>query len=525
MPNLGRPDVYLTEVTLPQLQQFNSSQAVAAFLGTAPQGSNVVPTLLNSWQDYITNFGGIPTSDPNNGDLAYAVYQYFANGGRQAYALRCTATASPAVAGTKNLVDRAATPANTLAVNAISPGAWGNNIYVGIADRDAPNGRFDLLVYRGGSTSQFVVERFTDLSMVNSDPRWVQNIVNSAIAGSALIRVTDLASATTAPNDTPSLNGGVPSQLTTGADGGSPTAADLTTALALFNSVPGPVLLNVPGNTTASVVNGAIAYAEGRGDAFVIIDSPKPTDATAGGVANAVTVSSAFTVSSYAAVYYPWLHMIDPNAIGSGSTRPTAPGGAVAGVYARTDQVRGVFHAPAGVSTGTLTGAVSQAKDLGTSAALTNADYDTLNNAYINAIRNLPGIGLTVFGTRTLWKSGITRFIAPRRTLIFLKQALRQATQFAVFENNDANLWSQLSTVCLRIVGNLWQQGGLSGANPQQAYFVICDSSINTPAVVAGGEVKVQVGVALQVPAEFVTITLTQYDGGSSVTDTTNVAT
>lgn len=525
MPNLQRPDVYLSEQTLPQLQQFSSSQAVAAFVGTAQQGSNTAPTLLNSWQDYITNFGGIPTTDPNNGDLAYAVYQYFANGGRQAYALRVTASGTPAVTATKNLVDRAATPANTLKVDAISPGLWGNTLQIGIVDRDAPSGRFDLQVYKGGSTSQFIIERFTDLTMVTSDPRYVVNIINSAVAGSAYVRVTNLNSVTTVPNNTPSLNGSVPVALLSGVDGSAPTAGDITTALSLLNSVPGPVLLNVPGNTTASVVNGAIAYAEGRGDVFVICDSPKPTDSTAGGVANAVTVASAFTVSSYAAAYYPWLHMVDPNAIGSGATRPTAPGGAVAGVFARTDQVRGVFHAPAGTQTGTITGAVSQAKDLNTSAALTNTDYDTLNAAYINAVRNLPGVGLTVFGTRTLWKSGITRYIAPRRTLIFLKQALRQACQFAVFENNDANLWAQLSTVCLRIVTNLWQQGGLAGANPQQAFYVICDASINTPAVVAGGEVKVQVGVALQTPAEFVTILLTQYDGGSSVTDTANVAT
>lgn len=522
MANLLRPDVYLQEQTLPQQPNVSSSSAVAAFIGTAPKGLTSTPTLLNSWQDYIVAFGGFPTTDFNNGDLAYAVYQYFANGGRQAYVLRVTATATPAVTATRSLVDRAATPQSTLKIDAISPGLWGNNLYIGIVDRDATNGRFDLLVYNGGNTAGFVVEKFIDLSMVTSDPRYVVNIINSPVVGSVNIRATDLNSASTPPNDTPALSSPNPFQLATGVDGSAPTAGDITTAISTLNSVPGPVLLNIPGNATTSVINAAIVYAEGRGDVFVIADSAKPTDATAGGVAAVVTYAGTLTVSSYAAVYYPWMLMVDPNAVGAGAMRATAPGGAVAGVYARTDQVRGVAKAPAGTQTGTISGALALAKDLATAATLTNTDYDTLNTANVNAIKSVPGVGIVVWGARTLWKSGVTRFISPRRTLIYLKQALKQATQFAVFENNDANLWSSLSAVCLRIVTNLWQQGGLAGASADKAFYVLCDATINTPTVVASGEVKVQVGVALQVPAEFVTILLTQFDGGSSITDNAN---
>lgn len=522
MPNLLRPDVYIQEQTLPQQPNVSSSSAVAAFVGTAPKGLASAPTLLNSWQDYLLAFGGFPVTDPNNGDLAYAVYQYFANGGRQAYVLRVTASGVPAVTATRSLVDRAATPQPTLKVDAVSPGLWGNNVWIGILDRDAPNGRFDLLVYIGGSTAGFVAEKFIDVSMINSDVRYVVNVVNSPTAGSAYIRVSDLNSATTAPNDTPALANPTPLALATGVDGGAPSASDITNAIPNLNSVPGPVILNVPGNATTSVVNAAIAYAETRGDVFVIVDSGKPTDATAGSVATAVTAAGSLTVSSYAAMYFPWMLMVDPNAIGSGAMRPTAPGGAVAGVFARTDQVRGVHKAPAGAQTGVISGALALAATLSTPAVLTNTDYDTLNVANINAIKNVPGLGFAVWGSRTLWKSGITRFVSPRRTLIYLKQALKQATQFAVFENNDANLWTALSTVCLRIVTNLWQQGGLAGASADKAFYVLCDASINTPTVVASGEVKVQVGVALQVPAEFVTILLTQFDGGSSITDNAN---
>jgi uncharacterized protein len=519
MPSLNRPDVYLSEVLLPQQQVYSSSQAVGAFMGVLPQGPTLAPTLVNSWSDFITYFGGFPASGTDD-DLAHAVYQFFANGGRQAYVLRVTASGTPAVLATKTLVDRAATPQNTIRVDALSPGVWGNNLYAQVLDRDTSIGRFDFVVYKGGSTAGFAIERFVDLSMVPTDGRYFVNIINSTVSGSVYVRVTNLNSGTASPNNVPSLNGGVPSQLTSGADGSAPSAADLQAAFPLFNSVPGPILLNVPGNSTNAVLTSAIAYAEARGDVFCIIDTPKPTDTTIGGVANAVTTTQALTPSSYAAVYYPWLMMLNPNSVGAQATRATAPGGVVAGIIARTDQVRGVFKAPAGTSTATVTGATALAGTVSTIGVLTTSDLDTLNGANINAIKFVPGAGIVVWGTRTLFKTGITRYISPRRTLIYLKQALKQATQFAVFENNDANLWAQINTVCLRIVSGLWQQGGLKGTAPTEAFYVLCDGTINTPSVVAAGEVRVQVGVALQYPAEFVTITLTQFDGGASVTDT-----
>jgi phage tail sheath protein FI len=524
MPNLTHPGVYLTEVTLPQQPNVSSSQAVGAFVGVALQGPTNAPTLLNSWQDYVTYFGGFPASGTAN-DLSYAVYQFFANGGRQAYVLRVTATGSPAVSATTTLVDRAATPQNTLVFTALSPGAWGNSLSVQVLDRDAPNGRFDIAVFKSGNR----VETFTDMHVSVTDPRYVLNIINSSSAGSVYVKVANVPSASTPPANMPSLNGGIAKSLTTGADGGVPTNADIQASFTLLNSIPGPVLLNIPGNSQTAVINSAIAYADpasgtGRGDVFVVVDTPLPTDTTVGGVANTVTYAQSLTTSSYAAVYYPWLMMVDPNAIGAQATRPTAPGGAVMGVIAHTDQVRGVFKAPAGIATGGLSGVIAACGSISSTYSLQNTDLDTLTAANVNAIKFVPGAGFTVWGARTLFKSGITRYVSARRTLIYLKQALTQATSYAVFENNDANLWTSLTTVCQRIVSNLWMQGGLAGSTATQAYYVLCDGSINTPQVIAGGEVRVQVGVALQYPAEFITITLTQFDGGSSVTDTANVS-
>jgi phage tail sheath protein FI len=112
---------------------------------------------------------------------------------------------------------------------------------------------------------------------------------------------------------------------------------------------------------------------------------------------------------------------------------------------------------------------------------------------------------------------GPDRYVSSRRALIYLKESLRRSTQFAIFENNDANLWSALRQTANRILQPMWEAGGLKGVSTAEAYFIRCDSTINTPQVIASGEVRMLVGVALQYPAEFIIIRISQYDSGGSL--------
>ena len=116
---------------------------------------------------------------------------------------------------------------------------------------------------------------------------------------------------------------------------------------------------------------------------------------------------------------------------------------------------------------------------------------------------------------RTRKMYGTDKYINARRTLIYIKEALRRSTQFAVFENNDQRLWHALRMSAERILRPLWSAGGLKGASTAQAYFIRCDETLNNPQVIASGEVHMEVGVALQYPAEFVIIRITQYDQGT----------
>ena len=117
-------------------------------------------------------------------------------------------------------------------------------------------------------------------------------------------------------------------------------------------------------------------------------------------------------------------------------------------------------------------------------------------------------------GCRTRKIYGPDKYVSCRRTLIYIKEKLRQSTQFAIFENNDQNLWLSLISTAEQLLRPLWEQGGLKGSSAKEAYYIKCDSSINTQALIQAGEVRLDVGVALQYPAEFIVIRVTQYEKG-----------
>jgi hypothetical protein len=94
-------------------------------------------------------------------------------------------------------------------------------------------------------------------------------------------------------------------------------------------------------------------------------------------------------------------------------------------------------------------------------------------------------------------------------------------TQFAVFEPNDWVLWNMVTSVLSQFLTSFWQSGGLEGTSAAEAFYVTCDNTNNTPSTIQQGIVHVEVGVALQYPAEFVVIAIGQWAGGQSVSITT----
>jgi uncharacterized protein len=177
------------------------------------------------------------------------------------------------------------------------------------------------------------------------------------------------------------------------------------------------------------------------------------------------------------------------------------PSGAIAGVYAATDRSRGVWKAPANVS---LSGVLKP------TVTITHDDQQDLNvptnGKAVNAIRSFTGKGTLVWGARTLaGNDNEWRYVPVRRLFIMIEESVRKATEFVVFEPNDANTWLKVKTMIENYLTNLWKDGALAGAVPKDAFFVkVGLNQTMTAQDILEGKLIVEMGLAAVRPAEFV---------------------
>jgi hypothetical protein len=415
--------------------------------------------------------------------------------------------------------DQAGSPAATLGLAAKYPGAWGNNLYYAITASSLGSNYFNLLVYLGGYADSNLVERFTDVTMLNSDRNYVVAVVN-ATSGYVFATDQNPSDSHTSVDNPAAIAASSSTKFSAGNDGytsASPIPSNvIATKVSAFDAITDSLVLNAPGITATGDVSTLTSYAEARGDVFVVIDSPLNADVT-----TQLNLANTYTASSYGAVYYPNLVIPNPQSSVPGSTVSAYNGGAVVAKYVTTDASRGVFKSPAGLSVN-LAGVVAV-------PSVTNAELDNLNigsasgssgSAFtpVNAIRYVPGSGFVVMGARTLKNGYSDRYISVRRSLIYLRKQLTNLTEFAVFEPNDQRLWNRIKNTVETELISFWQAGGLRGQSFNDAFFVKCDGTTNTQQAIANGQVILEVGVALQRPAEFVIIRISQYDSGSVVT-------
>lgn len=212
--------------------------------------------------------------------------------------------------------------------------------------------------------------------------------------------------------------------------------------------------------------------------------------------------------TDHGAIYYPWPELPDP--LNNGNLRIFPPCGVIAGLYARTDSNRGVWKSPAGTEA-TLAGV--QAFEY----MLNNSENGILNPQGVNCLRFFPVYGFVSWGARTLRGSDDAgseyKYVAVRRTALFLEESLLRGLQWAVFEPNDEPLWAQIRLNVGAFMQDLFRKGAFQGKTPRDAYFVKCDSETTTQEDIDHGIVNVVVGFAPLKPAEFVIISLQQIAG------------
>jgi hypothetical protein len=216
--------------------------------------------------------------------------------------------------------------------------------------------------------------------------------------------------------------------------------------------------------------------------------------------------------NGYAALYFPWIGIQSP--FGSGQIF-VPPSGHTAGVYANNDNTYDPSHAPANEP---IVSALSLEVTVG------DVDQGPLNQEDINVIRSFTNEGILIWGARTIAPPDQTAwtYINVRRLLNMIEKTVKEGTLFAVFQPNNLTLWQQVKRMVSAYLQTLWAAGDLFGAAPDQAYQVRVDATLNTPAVVALGQMIVQVTVVPTHPAEFIVFQVIQDPTGATLQESTS---
>lgn len=298
--------------------------------------------------------------------------------------------------------------------------------------------------------------------------------------------------------------------------------AEIDRALTNFESIDAVAIIAAPGLTGTPVWTKLIAHCENLEDRFAILD---------GGLDDAETNDDLDVSlldferpnnvlpgrSKNAAFYIPWIEVVDPakqlqDLDPARNVDPryrgrlyVPPSGHIAGIYARTDEQRGVHKAPANA---TVLGA------LNVKYYISKPKQELLNPQGVNCIRSLNG-NITVWGARTIGgdKNAEWKYINVRRFFLFLRESIDEGTQWVVFEPNDPALWGKIRRNVSAFLTNVWRSGALFGLTPEEAFYVKCDAETNPPEVRDLGMVVTEIGVAIVRPAEFVIFRITQSTG------------
>ncbi len=178
------------------------------------------------------------------------------------------------------------------------------------------------------------------------------------------------------------------------------------------------------------------------------------------------------------------------------------PSGAIAGIYCYVDKTRGVWKAPANVSLSNVAKLTERIDD----EEQADLNVDVNGGKSINAIRFFTGRGNIVWGARTLaGNDNEWRYIPVRRFFNMVEESVKKSTNWAVFEPNDAGLWTKIKAMIENYLTLKWRDGALAGAKPNEAFFVnVGLGTTMTQQDILEGRLIVDIGMAVVRPAEFI---------------------
>lgn len=446
--------------------------------GITERGPVDKPVTVKSLAQYETNFG-VRTSYSNA--LYDTARTFFEEGGSELVVSRVVGAASSK--GALTLTDTAATPLPTLKIEALDPGAYSTTIQ---AEVIVGTGTFTLNVYKDGVR----VGRYANMTSPQA--------VVTAASANQYVRITDLGSATVAPNNNPGAK--AITALSLGADDrASVTAARVVAALdAAADAAPGCAVA-APGYGAATI--GSLLLDHAHTYRKVALLAGDFDDTSAEIQATAATLS-AHQWAAYGGLFYPHLTVRD----GTG-TRTVSPEGYVAAVRARAAQEVGYWQVPAGDRARTRW-------VLSTNLPVSEDLNETLADGLVN--------GIATTGSRVRlynWSSLSTDrdnqgLLSVRDTLNNLSVAVKDALEPYVFATMDGKgfLFSQAESAAVGVLEPVARRGGFyasideDGQQIDPGYRVLVDASNNPSSSVAQNQLNVSASVRLSPTAAYIAV-------------------
>jgi phage tail sheath protein FI len=510
--------VYVEEVNSGPRPIEGVGTAMAAFVGFAPAGPVNKATLVTNWSQYVDTFGvanngGRKSAHMKGAYLSHAVYGYFLNGGGRCYITRLGDSAkAEKTAATLQLPSRASKAIASITLQPKGTDSSPIDVEVAPPTGDAPpEGSFTLKL-RKGTTE----EKYENVTVGRG--KGVKNVVETVNQQSQLVTVLEATATGSVADRTPELGSFV---LTAPETSALPTRKMQPTELsgdsAARTGIEGlevkedvtmvccPDLMSafenklIDADGVKSVQTQMIAHCERIGDRMAILD---PLPGLSPQQVQQWREKDTNYDSKFASLYYPWIKVAGPD-----GEITVPPCGHMAGVFARSDNERGVHKAPANE---VLRGALSAATEV------TKGEQDLLNPIGVNCIRSFTGRGIRVWGARTLSSDPAWRYVNVRRLFNYVEKSIERGTQWVVFEPNDSDLWARVRRDVGAFLTGVWRSGALFGLTPEQAFFVKCDAELNPPDVRDRGQLVIEIGLAPVKPAEFVIFRLSQFAGGGA---------
>lgn len=523
----------------------------AAIIGPTAKGPVEIPTVVTSYSDYQNKFGTTITSGSNAYTYftSIAAYNYFNNGGESLLVSRVVngsyTAADTTVAGNEgDVAVTFKTLGEGLLMNSSSSlnsdGSMDSgsvdNVRWEIVNSNTGSGTFDLLIRRGDDTTndKSVVETWTNLSLDPFSSDYVAKRIgdqtstyasdgtsyylqttgaypnasryirvsevntptpnyldNSGVAKTAYTASIPVVASGGFENATGDVKGGanfydaIDSSDTQGLVG-----TDYTNMINLlsnsddykFNLLIVPGLYDVDYTTQLTSI---ISNTQNRGDNLLVLDLVKH-----GQTVSAVTNQASSRNTSYAASYWPWVQVIDPD---TGKQVWVPASTVMAGVFAYNDSISEPWFAPAGINRGGLGQVVRPERKLA------QATRDDLYTNKVNPIASFPGTGVVVYGQKTLQtKSSALDRVNVRRLLIEMKSYISGVAQNLVFEQNSAATRNNFLAQVNPYLEGIQQRQGL------YAFKVVMDDTNNTADVIDRNELIGQIYVQPTKTAEFI---------------------